>query len=650
MRLRTWLKPPRQILVLFLGVAVVSFGALGILAWQLSNQDRALELSRRQIQLESASDRLVAEMQRSLADLQQHLAAVGRAGVEPPPNVVSVTIAGDSVTSHPAGRLLYYPGAASAPAPRRAFDAAERLEWSGDHAAAVAAYRQLAADRDSTIRAGAWMRLGRTSRRMKSWPAALDAYQNLEKLDAAVVEDLPASLVASLGRLAVYTETHQATEEKREASSQLKDLQNGRWRLTKAQYATYAASARGAAGNAAPDDPISIARSEVVAALWPQRGGERQLTRELISTSSGAALVIWAATHAKLDAVIADQSFLETLGASAPKGLRWAVSHEGRPIVGAAPATGPAAVRAAVTSGLPWTVHVFPTTVEAPPSLPRTQVVWLLALVAVVLGVGWYFVFRSLARERHVARLQADFVAAVSHEFRSPLTSLTHAADVLVGDRLSSDALRKQTYQVLVRDTARLGGLVEGLLAFGRLESGAPFQFEETDLDPLVRATIDDFKGDPASQGFDIGLSSTPSEGGLRLVARVDREAVTRAIRNLLDNAVKYSPDTKRIEVSIDRDATAIGIAVQDRGIGIPPAEQRAIFEPFVRGAESTSRRIRGTGIGLAMVRQIARAHGGDVSVTSVPGEGSVFTIRVPALPAVNGDATIGVSRAEMAR
>jgi len=645
---RNWLKPPRQILVLFLGVAAVSFGALGTLAWRLLDQDRDLENQRRQLELESAADRLVATMQRSLADLQQHLASPGRALSELPSNVVAVTIAGDSVSSRPPGRLLYYPVVPSTPSPRTAFVEAERLEFSGDLNAAAAAYMRSARHADPAIRAGALMRLGRTLRKKEAVAPALGAYRDLDALDAVVVEDLPASLVAAQGRLDTYTEARRTDDAAREAAELLALLQEGRWQLTRPQYATYARSAREVLGSAPPDDPVAITRSEVVTELWLQRGTDHPITRELVSTPSGTALVIWTATATNLDAVIADQPYLGTLGDSVTDNMRWAISREGQPLVGTAPVRGLAAVRAAVTSGLPWTVHVFPASVEAPLPLPRRQIVWLLALVAAVLGGGWYFIFRSLARERQVARLQSDFVAAVSHEFRSPLTSLTHAADVLAGDRLSSDALRTQTYQVLVRDTARLRGLVEGLLAFGRLESGAPFQFEDTDVDALVRTTIDDFKSEPPAQGFDIDLDS--DRGELGLTARVDREALARAVRNLLDNAVKYSPDARRIDVSVVRDGGIIEIAVRDRGIGIPAAEQRAIFEPFVRGTESTSRRIRGTGIGLAMVRQIARAHGGEVSVTSAPGEGSVFTIRLPAAPAVIGDATLGVGSAEVAR
>ena len=185
--------------------------------------------------------------------------------------------------------------------------------------------------------------------------------------------------------------------------------------------------------------------------------------------------------------------------------------------------------------------------------------------------------------------------------------------------------LRRQTYGVLARDTLRLRTLVEDLLEFGRLEAGGtPFRYEDTDVGALVRSTVDAFQEPLAGDGRTITLSGD-FDG---VWALADREALVRALRNLLDNAVKYSPDGGDIEVTLTRESDAISIAVRDRGIGIPAVEQRAIFDRFVRGAESKARRIQGTGIGLAMVRQIVRGHGGDVSVASEPGQGSVFTMR----------------------
>jgi signal transduction histidine kinase len=143
------------------------------------------------------------------------------------------------------------------------------------------------------------------------------------------------------------------------------------------------------------------------------------------------------------------------------------------------------------------------------------------------------------------------------------------------------------------------------------------------DVSALVRATVADFQERVAAEGYSVELTGANHT----MLARADREAISRALWNLLDNAVKYSPECRTVWVALQRQDDRVSILVRDRGLGIPIHEQREIFDRFVRGAESTARRIRGTGIGLAMVRQIVRAHGGDVSVASEPGKGSTFTL-----------------------
>ena len=255
---------------------------------------------------------------------------------------------------------------------------------------------------------------------------------------------------------------------------------------------------------------------------------------------------------------------------------------------------------------------------------PRRRLLMLaFAVVALVLAAGWYFILRAMSRELRVSRLQSEFVAAVSHEFRSPLTSLSHIAELLATDRLPSDDLRRTSYDVLVRETNRLQRLVEGLLDFGRFEAGAAaLRLETVDVSALVRMTVADFQARASADGYVVELASADEP----VLARIDREAISRAVWNLLDNAVKYSPQCRTVWVAIERLDDHVSIMVRDHGLGIPIHEQREIFDRFVRGAESTARRIKGTGIGLAMVRQIVRAHGGEIRVTSEPGEGSTFT------------------------
>jgi len=170
--------------------------------------------------------------------------------------------------------------------------------------------------------------------------------------------------------------------------------------------------------------------------------------------------------------------------------------------------------------------------------------------------------------------------------------------------------------------------LVESLLDFGRMEARRRlYYFESLDARVLVRDVTEEFRLEPDASVFTVSyrLESVPC-----LVA-ADREALSRALWNLLDNAVKYSGHNREIDVAVERANSLVSIMVQDHGIGVPAAEQKPIFQKFVRGKAARSGSIKGTGLGLSIVRHIVQAHGGAVRVKSVEGKGSAFTIELPA-------------------
>jgi signal transduction histidine kinase len=251
-----------------------------------------------------------------------------------------------------------------------------------------------------------------------------------------------------------------------------------------------------------------------------------------------------------------------------------------------------------------------------------------LATLTLLLLVGLYAVTRGVSRELEAARLQSDFVAAVSHEFRTPLTSLKQLAELLSSGRVSSEERRAQYYQVMERESGRLHRLVEGLLDFGRMEAGAlEFHWEKVAVVDLVRNVVTEFEAEVAEDGCSIELT----DNGSAATARVDVEALSRAVWNLLDNAVKYSPECHTVWVDVRSEDARVAVAVRDRGVGIAPGESQAIFRKFVRGTTADGCGAKGTGIGLAMVQHIVEAHGGEIRVDSEVGQGSAFTILLPA-------------------
>jgi signal transduction histidine kinase len=282
----------------------------------------------------------------------------------------------------------------------------------------------------------------------------------------------------------------------------------------------------------------------------------------------------------------------------------------------------------AAETKLPWTVAVTSVgTAESRLASGRFRL-WLAgaALLSLIVVGGAVVIARAAARELAVARLQTDFVAAVSHEFRTPLTSLRQIGEVLHDGRVAAD--RRQTYyEAIVRQTERLHHLVETLLDFGRMEAGrSPYRKEPIDLTSWARSVVNQFNHEVSARGY--SAEPTLADQPIRVLG--DPQALSNALWNLLDNAVKYSPECRTVWIAIEQRDDAALIHVRDRGLGIPPGEQLEIFGKFVRGSEAKRLNIVGTGIGLAMVEHIIKAHGGSVRVNSQPGEGSTFSLVIP--------------------
>jgi two-component system phosphate regulon sensor histidine kinase PhoR len=237
---------------------------------------------------------------------------------------------------------------------------------------------------------------------------------------------------------------------------------------------------------------------------------------------------------------------------------------------------------------------------------------------------------RAVQKDLALARQQAAFVSAVSHEFRSPLTSLAHLTSLLRSDFQPSEERRRQYYEVLAHESERLRRFVETLLDFGRMQAGATrYHLEAVDAGAIVSGIVEEFRRHAAAGAHPVSLVTAD------LTARIaaDREALGRAIWNLLENAAKYSPAEKPIIVRLEENEGRVTIRVSDQGPGIPAAEQPFIFDQFYRGAAAIESAVKGTGVGLAMVRHIVRGHQGEVQVDSEPGSGSTFSIVLPPAP-----------------
>jgi two-component system phosphate regulon sensor histidine kinase PhoR len=199
--------------------------------------------------------------------------------------------------------------------------------------------------------------------------------------------------------------------------------------------------------------------------------------------------------------------------------------------------------------------------------------------------------------------------------------------EMLVEDDDLPPEERRAYYRAQERATRRLSRLVESLLDFGRMEARArPYRREGLDAAELIQTVVQEFRQEGGCSAFSI--ECTVPEGAVPIDG--DREALVQALWNLLDNAVKYSGNSREVGVEVEDRGNLIAIRVRDRGLGIPPADRPRVFEKFARGSSAAAAGVKGTGIGLAMVRHIVDAHGGKVTLESRPGGGSTFTIELP--------------------
>jgi signal transduction histidine kinase len=616
---RSWLNPPKALLILLFLLTFVSVSTLALFGWRLLEQQRMVETQRSQERVEQAADRIAAIVRGAIAESSERTGA----GL-PSPGDLLLSLSPTSLDATPSGRLLYYPYPPPEPdGLTKTFAEGELFEFlAGQPDEALRTYRALTNSKDASVRAGAWLRVARVLRKTGRRNESAAAYRQLAGIGGTVA-GAPAELIARYALCDLSRSTDEALRLKN-------DLLSGRWRLSRGQFEFYWSAAGGISGHPEPPPAEGSLLAEIASFVWNDRVNHPDPRgRETVWISGAPILLIWSGTpEGRRVLVTRPESFVQAT-ASDP-GVHYAfVDAEGRTLAGSKSGLSRSVIRTAAESELPWTLYVSATQPIAEGGLIAQQRFLVLGLSVMVsfLLLGTYFIGRAIRREAEVQRLQSNFVSTVSHEFRSPITSMRQLSEMLAFNRVSSEERRQIYYETLVKETTRLQRLIEGLLNFGRMEAGArQYQFEELDASAIIERVVSEFEPQIASIGKHIETMSADTP----CLIDADPEAISVALRNLLDNAVKYSPDQPTVWVECSLERERVAIRVRDKGLGIAASERKTIFKKFMRGSAAMAANVKGSGVGLAMVRHIVAAHRGEIVVASELGRGTTFTLLFP--------------------
>ena len=568
---------------------------LAVFGFRSLRQDRVIAERQTRDALDNALELASREITRELARWQEWQ--------EPVAATFTFTRDGRLQSAH---GLLWLPGAIPEPAlPEEAYRAEEAEIRHNDYGKALRLYQAALSEAAADTQAVLLLKIARTARKDGDMQTARQSWRR--------ILSLPVSSATAPARLALVE-----SGEGR-ALDFYRDLISGDFPFARESYLFYLDRVRRLIG----DRAAAEFRDEEDRRTALTEAAEAFLAAPRRNPAPGFA-TFWDASRGTL---IPMDVLLLRLTKAAKSVQTAVVSIRPRP----SPAGAQSAARPLSDPDLPWQIEAAPLDAAAAErSLRNRQRLFLgaMALVSAVLLSGILLTARAFHREAAVSRLQTDFVATVSHEFRSPLTGIRQLAELLDSGIVQADDRRREYYRLILQESDRLAHLVENLLDFSRLEAGRKqYRMAAIDSSPWLEATAAIARNPRLSASIPPRL---PTVQG-------DPEALASALLNLMDNALKYSPPRSPVRLAARAGSGRLSISVADRGPGIATEEHARIFERFYRGGGELSRQVKGAGIGLSIVKRIVEDHGGSVSVVSQPGEGSTFTIDLKVLEEHSG-------------
>lgn len=254
-------------------------------------------------------------------------------------------------------------------------------------------------------------------------------------------------------------------------------------------------------------------------------------------------------------------------------------------------------------------------------SAGATLLVLLLLLGGIVLTI------RATDREARLAEAKSNFVANVSHELKTPLSLLSLFSEILELGRVKNEEKKIEYYQIIRHESRRLNKMIDNILDFSKIEAGRKtYKFVDGDIGEVIDDVLSSYRYQIVNSGFDVQKNIPASLPPVL----IDRDAMAQAISNLVDNAIKYSGKVKQLSITAEALESKLSVEIADQGIGIPRVEQAKVFEKFYRVGNGMVHDVKGSGLGLSLVKHIIEAHKGTISVESEVGTGSRFTILLP--------------------
>jgi len=595
------------------------------------------------------------------------------------------SLEGDERIQLPLAKLLFLPGESAKslpPQPRpSALLLGQQYEFQQKHYQEALTSYQQAFDQVSNhlVKAEALHAIARVQKKSNLFPDAIKSYKTIAQdySDVRIGSGMPSGLVARLELGALFFAVDDSGSAVQIFIGLYQDLIHGEWALIKSQYDFFAQQVEESIDKIFLQDGPMQSHQSTFRMLKSEEKRQREITERLLTFQENTGPNLLAKVSRNMENPrnplkrftldIAGHTYLVSIPGE-PKGngnqvngiwglllnfeqlktnllerviqqhvssedIYWIVrGRDGEAILQSdKPASSPMTVRANFAGNFPpWSLEFYqqnPRLFETLLTSRRGIYLYMFILLAGILIFGLTLTIRSVTYELELGKMKSDFVSTISHEFKSPLTSIRQLAEMLQTGRVPSEERRQRYYDVLSEQSERLSLLIDNILDFAKMEEGKKeFEFEMVDMGPLLEELVSTIQQQVRHEGFRV---EAKFDAPLPYI-QADRGAITQAITNLIDNAIKYSAGAKKVQVRGFTENQYLIIAVRDFGVGIKPEETDKVFERFYRGGDELTRTVKGSGLGLTLVKQIIEAHHGSVHVESEPGHGSTFSIRIP--------------------